>query len=261
MKTNDYTLPRGEIHFARFKPGTETPDGFDYIGNTPEFAFTIETEDLEHYSSDRGLKELDDSIALEVNRTGNMVTDNISPENLGLFLYGTAVTVAQAAVPGETETLEGVVPGRRYTLGVSASNPVGYKGVDAGTLVITDSTNTTTYVAGTDYRYDAEVDFLEILEDGNIASGDDINLTYDVKSSTRDRVIAGDTVIEGALKYVAYPAKGGKKDYYFPRVQFSPNGDFNLKGDEWQTIPLNVKILKATDVDSAIYMDGRPVFA
>ena len=49
-----------------------------------------------------------------------------------------------------------------------------------------------------------------------------------------------------------------KIDYFFPAVSLSPNGDFALKGDEWQQIPLNVEILKGA-TNEAIYADGRAV--
>ena len=41
-----------------------------------------------------------------------------------------------------------------------------------------------------------------------------------------------------------------------PYVKISPNGDYALKGDEWQQIPFNIEILKKTGFE-ALYSDGR----
>ena len=99
MANNNYTLGRGKVNLARFKDGTQEPDGFRYIGNTPEFNLSIELEELDHFSSDEGIREKDDSVPLEVNRTGSMITDNVSPENVALFFFGSYDKVTQAAVP------------------------------------------------------------------------------------------------------------------------------------------------------------------
>ena len=46
MDNKNYTLGRGKVYFSRFKAGTQIPAGFFYIGNTPEFNLTIESEVL-----------------------------------------------------------------------------------------------------------------------------------------------------------------------------------------------------------------------
>lgn len=58
--TPNYTLGRGKVYFARFTSG-QVPGPFRYIGNTPEFNLTIELETLDHFSSDEGIREKDDS--------------------------------------------------------------------------------------------------------------------------------------------------------------------------------------------------------
>jgi hypothetical protein len=45
-----------------------------------------------------------------------------------------------------------------------------------------------------------------------------------------------------------------------PYVKLSPNGDYALKGDEWQQIPLSIEVLKASGKE-AIYRDGVPAYA
>src|SRR5690606_24730438 len=97
MDMKNYTLGRGKLYFARFLAGTQIPDGFAYFGNTPEFNLTIESEVLDHFSSDEGIREKDDSIPLQVNRTGSLITDNIAVRNIALFYFGDDSIVTQIA--------------------------------------------------------------------------------------------------------------------------------------------------------------------
>lgn len=259
MATKNYTLGRGEVHFSRFKPGTQMPSGFYYIGNTPEFNLTIESETLDHFSSDRGIREKDDSVPLEVTRTGSLITDNIDPKNVALFFFGEESTVTQAAVASSTETLEEIKAGHSYKLGVTAQNPTGYFGIDTDGFVV--EVGAVELVPGTDFEMNYDTGVLTFLEGSSVAvDGADVDVTYAVKSHTRDRVISGSDPVEGAMMYIAFNPKGRNFDYYLPYVKITPNGDYALKGDEWQQIPFTIEALKPTSGE-AIYMDGRPVYA
>lgn len=258
---NNYTLGRGKVYFSRFKTGTETPEGFVYIGNTPEFSLTIESENLDHYSSDSGIREKDDSVPLEVTRTGNFTTDNIVPDNVSLFFFGSKSTVTQGVVSSDDEEFTDVVLGRSYKLGITDLNPTGYMGINSAGFAVNGEGSPTLLVEGTDYTMDFANGILTLLETATgVATGDDITVTYAVKASTRDRVISGSTPVEGAMMYVANNPKGDNFNYYFPYVKITPNGDYALKGDEWQSIPFNIEALKPTSGE-AIYMDGAPAYA
>jgi hypothetical protein len=41
-------------------------------------------------------------------------------------------------------------------------------------------------------------------------------------------------------------------------VRLSPNGEYALKGDEWQQMSFNLDIQKLNDTTESIYVDGRP---
>lgn len=263
--SNNYTLGRGEVYFARFVTGTETPEGERYLGNTPEFNLTIEEEALDHFSSDRGIREKDDSVSLETTRTGSLITDNIDPENVALFFFGTKSTVTLTATTVTDEVVAGVIPGLYYQLGMSQANPTGYRGLDIHTapstkVIVTDNAGTTTYTEGTDYTIDLTLGRLYIVPGGTIVSGSNIKVDYKVKAQSASRVISGSQAVEGSLRYIAVNPKGDNIDYFMPKVKIGPNGDYALKGEEWQQIPFNIEVLKKTGYE-AIYADGRPVFA
>jgi hypothetical protein len=255
---NNYTLGRGQVHFARFKTGTQTPDGFFYIGNTPEFSLTIESETLDHFSSDEGIREKDDSVPLEVNRTGSMTTDNIDPKNVALFFFGSDSVLTQASVASSTETLVGIKEGHSYKLGATPSNPTGYMGIDPTGFAVETTIGATPLVVDVDYTVDLDNGIISFVEGSVLAvDGVDIDVTYAVLGSSRERVISGSEPVEGSIMYVTKNPKGTDAVFYMPYCKITPNGDYALKGDEWQQIPLSIEVLKPA-VGEAIYRDGTP---
>jgi hypothetical protein len=260
----NYTLGRGRVYFSAFAPGTETPLGERYLGNTPEFNATFETERLDHFSSDAGIREKDDSVMLQVNRTGSLTTDHISPANIAFFFFGDAevLTVSQATVTDEAVGVDGigVEVGMFYQLGRSNLNPAGARGViypgTGGTAFVLEK-GATVLTHGVDYTLNATLGRIEILAGGAVVDGDELTATYTVAATSRERVISGSAPIVGALRFIADNPKGKNFDYYMPKVELSPNGDYALKGEEWQVIPFNLDILKAANRE-AVYIDGRP---
>lgn len=257
---NDYTLGRGKVFFARHETPGQIPTGNaaeKYFGNTPEFNITVEEEKLDHFSSDAGIREKDDSISLEVTRTASLITDNIDPENLALFFFGTAETLTVVGGAVTNEAFTAVQQGYYYQLGVGPTTPSGVRDVSA--LTVNDDESTPgVYTSPQDYTIDLETGRFYIVPGGDIVDGTNLVIDYTVGAHTRDRVVSGGTAINGAMRYVAANPKGTNRDVYMPYVTISPNGDFALKGDEWAQIPFTVEILKLTDY-AAIYIDGRPV--
>lgn len=254
---NNLILGRGQILLAECPPSGNILEAkqFEYVGNSPEFSITFETEQLEHYSSDFGLKELDESVTLQVTRSGAFTTDNINASNMAKFLLGSASALTQVAAAGVVENFAGVVKGSYLQVGRSASNPTGARGITVTS--ITSNPVGTTYVAGTDYRVLPETGMIEILSAGTV--GASIIVTYAVVAQSRDRVISGNKVWEGALQYVETNPVGQKRTLLAPRVKLRPDGDYTLKSDEWQTLPFTLEILKPSSTIEAIYIDGQAI--
>lgn len=256
MAIGNQTLGRGEVHFSLFKTGTYTPSGFRYLGNTPDFSLTIANETLDHFNSDRGIRQKDKSIVLETTRTGQLTCDDIQLENLSLFFFGTSSAVVQTSATAINETFVDVLPGHGYQLGLSDNNPTGVRSIS--TVIV--KVGATTKALNTDYTVDLELGIITVVEGGTIARLDDIIVTYDRAAKTREQVISGTSQVEGALRFISYNPEGDKLDYYMPYVKLAPNGDFALKTDEWQQLPLTIEILTAPSREG-IYIDGRPYTA
>jgi hypothetical protein len=252
---NNYVLGRGKVFFDPYAPNTTNTTGEDYLGNTPEFSITIESEKLDHFNSDEGVRVKDESVLLELNRTGSFTCDNISPANVARFFLGDADTVTDTGITAGSFTITGAVGGRYYQIGTDV-NPSGVRKVTINT--ITDGTDP--LVAGTDYTLDSDLGRIYIIP-GGLGDGANINISdYDTAANTRTQIVtAANAEIEGALRFVAFNAQGDQLDYYMPYVRLTPSGDFALKGDEWQVLSFDVEILKKDDTTEAIYIDGRPV--
>jgi len=257
MAYGNQTLGRGELHFSRFKTGTKIPEGFRYVGNTPSFTLSIAGTNLDHYSSDRGIREKDKSIVLETNRTGKFDADDIQLENLGWFFFGDSGLVTQTLLAGQSETFTDAIVGYSYQVGISDTRPSGVKSISAVVVKVGVANKT----IATDYLVDLDRGIVTILEGGTILTGDDVIVEYTRNAKTYEQVISGTAAVEGALQFRSENPEGDKIDFFMPYVKLSPNGDFSLKADNaWQSLPFNVEILRAP-AREAIYANGQPYTA
>jgi hypothetical protein len=199
--------------------------------------------------------------------------------DIGVDESGTAANLVAAIMDSGT-------PGTTYGTGtvqhpdVSAANTAGVLTATAlvegtaGNAIATTEASTvaswanatmtggtgTSFIEGTDYTMNYDLGFLSFVEGGAITDGMDIDVVYSVAAHTRERVISGSEPVTGAMRYIANNPKGTDYDYYMPYVKVSPNGDYALKGDQWQQIPFNLSFLKTANGE-AIYLDGRPAYA
>jgi hypothetical protein len=254
---NEYAIPRGRVFFDRFDAlGAKT--GEIYMGNCPGVNFSVETTKAEHFSSEKGLREKDAALVVEVNRTGQLTCDNFSLDNFALFISGTKETQTQTsgAVTGETYK---VSIGRYYQLGVSAGAPQGVRNVTG--IVVKNDAGTTTYVAGTDYNLDADLARIQILAGGAIVEGQNIKVDYTKTAKTWDRVKSGSvSELSGALRIVADNASGTNRDWYMPSVTLTPSGELPIvaEGTDFVQMQFDLEVLKSANAE-ALYVDGRPV--
>lgn len=257
----NYTLGRGQVFFDRFASNavitaTTRGEGERYLGNTPEVSTTSSAESLDHYDSDAGIRSKDGSVQLTMDRSGRFTCDNINGQNLALFFQGTLSTQTQAAGIGSVDVIT-VQADRFFQLGATALNPSGVRKI-SNVVIKTGAGFTTTVTAAGNYEVDEDLGRIYVLP-GSIALGTAIEaqITFDVAATTRERVISSSDSIYGAVRFVGTNPVGTKRDIYMPYVKLSPDGDYNLKGDDWQTVGFTMEILKKGSLE-AIYLDGRP---
>lgn len=260
MDTKNYVLGRGKLYFARWASATDdTTEGYRYFGNSTEFNIEVSAESLDHYDSDQGVNVKDSSVQTQLDRQGTLVTDNISEENLALFILGDVATITQLATPVAGELLnEGnaLVGGMFYQIGESLANPSGVRGIGSVGVTIDPSGSATAAVEGTDYNIDVATGMLEVIEGGGLdgAVGD---IDYTPDANTRKQIATSSDPIYGALKFVSTNPQGKYKDVNIPSVQLTANGSWALKGDDWQNVGFSISVNQKTGY-AAMYVDGRP---
>lgn len=263
-KINNYTVGRGALYFAPFlDPGTQLPGGERFFGDVNGVDFTFKSTDLDHYTSLKGIKELDDSVPLQVDRTGQFTTENIEPDNLALFFLGAQSTITQTSGTVTAEVHNAVNLDRWYQMGATATNPVGTRNLDpaSAAVVTNDAGSPVTYALGTDYLFDYQTGRLYTIPTGTIVDGvTNLKVTYHKLASTRSQVISGSTPIEGQLHFVADNPNGPSRDALVPWCRITPNGNYSLIGDKFQALVFDLKILKKTQYSlEALYIDDRGI--
>lgn len=250
----NYTLGRGRLYFDAFVAGTTNNTGQRYFGNTTEIKLSSSSDSLDHFDSDEGVKQKDDTVLLSLTRTGSFITDNINPRNLALWFLGSESVFAGTVATALSQTITDVILDNRYQVGVSPTSPAGVRNIENVVVKVATVTKT----PGTDYTLDAATGGIVPLSTGTIVAGDDLSVTYDTTAVSQNRVVtASNAAIEGSLLYIAKNPKGLNFDYYWPKVTLKPDGDFSLKGEDWQAISFTFEALKKDDNTEVLYINGR----
>ncbi len=263
----NYVLGRGRVFLNRFSQAAidagitsaSVGIGERYVGNTPEFSTTSQGEDLDHFDSDSGVRVKDSSVQLQLDRTGSFTCDNIDKENLALMFLGNSSSVSQTSQTGVTYTVT-VKRGMFYQLGESALLPTGMRNV--ATVTCGKGAGFSTAVTATgNFEVDETLGRVYILPNApDITDDTQVRFTFNTAASTRDQIISSSNSIYAALKFIANNPVGINRDYYYPYVKIAPDGDYNLKGDDWQSMGFTFEILKKGSLE-AVYVDSRPVTA
>lgn len=262
QERKNYTLGKGRVFFGRYANNVTITDntkseGERFFGNAPAFSTTSTSENLDHYQSTGGVRVKDDSVQLQLDRTGSVNVDDISPDNQALFLLGVASSVVATSSTGLSETYV-VQRDRSYQLGVTQLTPSGMRALSNIVIQKIVGGNPTTVNVGANLEIDAVRGRFYVNADApDIADGDTLQVTFDRLASERSQVLSGSDSIYGELRFLADNPKGTNSDYYFPYVKMAPDGDYSLIGDEWMSIGFTFEILRKGNLPSVI-VDGQP---
>lgn len=247
------TLGSGRLHFNRFADGTKTGTGERYMGNSPDFANSQAEETLDHYNADDGVRTKDLSVQTSQDTSGSFTLDDISRDNLALWYLGITDTVAVSAATGLTQDFV-AQEGTYFQLGVSTATPQGHGGLDN---VVVKKGATTITMSG-NYEIDLETGRGYIIPGApGITDGDTLTATFDTEVQTVAMVLSKSLSIYGSLRFISNNPVGKRRDGFFPYVKISPNGDYNLKGTDWQTLSFNLDILKLNGATERVYWTDR----
>lgn len=248
-------LGSGRILFDRFADGTKTPQGwYRYFGNSTAFSLNQSQETLDHFDADNGIKQKDLSVQLSADTGGSITLDDISAENLALWFLGEVEQKTVASAAAQTKTVTDVQKGAMIVLGVTGALQAG-----AGDITITTvAVGSDTISAPGNWEVDLDAGILTILPDAvDIEDGDDVVITYSQSATTTAYIISKNQSIYGQLFFHSKNGVGKKRDGFFPYVKLSPDGDYNLKGDDWQTMTFSVEVLKLNSSTERVYWRTR----
>lgn len=249
----DIVLGAGYVYFDP-EDASGNLTGEIYLGDGPGFSFSMTADKTEIDSSDTPTAETLVSITNKLTRTSQVGVRHISEQNLAFFVGGDASTKTQTSTPVTDEVIGAVQQGRYYQLGASASNPTGVR--DVSSVTVEPAGGGTALVADTDYRLDATGGRIYIIEGGNIADDDEIQVDYTPAANSRQQVISGASPKKGALRFISDNTEGTNREVYFPKVELTPNGDAPMK-DRANAVELtfDVSVLTRTGYQQ-VYIDG-----
>jgi len=104
------------------------------------------------------------------------------------------------------------------------------------------------YTLDTDYTLDLTRGRIFIKSGGAITSPETISVGYNYGKVKYSRIsVSSDTMIEGELHFISDNPVGENIEILFWRVVLTPSGDFNLIGDNWETLGFDGEILIDTE--------------
>jgi len=237
--TQKATLGRGELYVR-----TDTETAYEFIGNVSDFNYTPTVEKLERLSSRGGLKTTDVEVVTQQTVELAFTSDDVTAANLRRFALGTETAANQGAGSAASEAVTATVD--RY-------HRLAYRHITTGTVVVQDVTDTTTYVAGTDYEVDLDKGILYIYPGVTIATDDVLHVSYDYTAVTRSRIDAGKTPLQELHILFISDVAAGTNTEWKAYVSLTPEGAHNKITDEWETLGFTGKCLRHASYSSDLY--------
>ena len=273
--TNNTVIGAGEC-FIDMLTADESTKGERYLGDTPSGVLRIETEETTVVAGDGATPRTLARVVSNITRSFEVNVQDLSPENLALFVLGTdgeQVDAATAVERTDAAARLTVKPGRWYQLGVSASKPAGVGSVKKTGFGVYSAPTSGVKYTGTSFHTDGRVDVVGdytlddeagrlYIEPGKrISDSDTICIAYTPVAQTLKTVAASARKqIKAAFRYVEDAAQGRGNNYYAPVAIIRPGGDMALKDrTAAQSMTLNVEILDPADRAVApLYINQQP---
>jgi len=264
----EYVIGKGRLYFAMFGQGSKTSvTGERYLGNSPELTMTREQETLDHIDADEGLNVKDESIVISNGIAGSFTLDSIEPENVAMWFGG---NIDRSAILAGTAIVDkdfAAVRGRSFQIGATAEHPSGARKINnvkvaivvPGALPADPPVVTELPQLDGNVEIDLDRGRIYIERDApDIDNADVLRVTYDQEATVRTIVIAKGDQIRGQLRFESTNPVGSRSDYFWPYVTITANGDYALKGDEWQSMSFNYEVLKLDGSTERVYIDVMP---
>ena len=271
---NNTVIGAGECFIDELK-ADEATQGERYLGDTPSGVLRIETEETTVVAGDGATPRTLARVVSNITRSFEVSLQDISPENLALFVLGTDGEQEDAATPVLRTDGAGLITvktGHWYQLGASASKPAGVGSVKKADFgVYSAPTSGVKYTPTSfaddrvdevnDYTLDHEAGRLYIEPGKRISDGDTVCVAYTPVAQTLKNVVASARKqIKAAFRYVEDATQGRGNNYYAPVALIRPGGDMALKDrTAAQSLTLNIEVLQpANGALAPLYINQQP---
>ena len=274
--TNNIVIGAGEV-FLALLTDAEAPTGERYVGDSAGVTMTTNSEENTVVSGDGSNPTDLTSVVSNITRSFSLTLQDISVENLALFVLGDAG--AQSDVAGDAVArLDGamtVKQGHWYQLGRTAGKPAGVASVtEAGFSIHSTSAGAGgTLYTKTTYHPNGEIDQVGdytldhkggrfFVEPGKrIADDATVYVAFTpVVQSRKNVTVTGKKQIKAAFRYIERASAGEGRNIYVPVAAIRPSGDMSLKDrDNAESISLEVQVLQPADgAVSPLYINAAP---
>lgn len=253
--TQNFVVGAGYIRFNPLNAQGQYT-GQRYLGDSPGLSLQVSTQRVEAYSSDGPIAEKIVDAPTRVDRAGSFQVQNISGENLGLFVIGDLSILTTSAGSRTGDPINNgvaLIGGRWYQLGVDATYPDGVR-----KITNTDILDSLSASVLADVVLDDDLAKFYVVEGGG-ADGEICTADFDLTDVSWELVTANDLgTKEGELHFEAANTDGENRDILIPRARLIPDGTLDWKSRQnVMQMGFQVVALKPTDGRAALYINGR----
>lgn len=255
----EYVLGAGRV-FLRPYDDTTCPEGQRfYAAETQDLVISIASEEVVLPSVDPAVAQVLERVRTSITRTGRTSFRQISQRTLATFFAAIDNDLDQDAASDVSEAHNISVLGQMIQLGltVSAAPAWGYQNISLDSIIRTSDSEP--LVEGTDYDIDTARGQIRILETSTVLAAATaavpigITIQYDVAAYEQGYLTTSDSAAASKLYEMWFQAdntRGPNRDFWFPKVDLGPEGDFALKSrTEFQSIPVTFMVLEPGTVN------------
>lgn len=220
----EYALFGGRVYFQR---DDDTTKAYLDIGTIETPQLQMEVEKVELKDADGGVQVTVDEAVISINETYDIVTSNVSLQNLALlFLADQPEAFSQAATEQTAVAHKACVgTGKMIKLLNSSGDPI----YDVASIVVKDAGGTPTHVENTDWKWISKPrGLIQIISGGGISDGDslEIDITPNAITSSLRLVkpLTGGDAIPGKAIIVLSSGNNANQLIRECSCTLSPNG-------------------------------------
>lgn len=236
MNNSQFGLIAAGDLYMDFLDGNGASTGFQLVGNCKKFAPKVETETKENKMNGRDtFGQTSESFTRITGASLSMTFNRYDPNLLAAAFMGSPVDQTATSGAMTAASITGIKD--RWV-------EIGQTGLD--TVAVKDATDTTTYVAGTDYEINKRLGLLKVLT--LALDGDVLHLTGTKLAKTGSKITAGTrAVVNVSMRLDGKNlATGDDVAVTVWQAQLRSETDFDFMGDEFPELSFSATLVTPT---------------